>query len=111
MGTRKKISTFSLKTGTGVLRRHLFEHHIDSWIEGCDKLRIPITAKEAQRAVTDYRRRKGQANTNSTENAKPGRPFSQEAFVDAIVEFVVSDDQVCDNSISDSIGLTNVLVY
>jgi hypothetical protein len=54
MGTRKKPSKFSLKTGTGVLRRHLYEHHIDSWVAGCDKLHIPITAKDAQRCVTEY---------------------------------------------------------
>jgi len=103
MGTRKKNSKFSIKTGTGVLRRHLFDHHVDKWIEGCDKLRIPITAKEAQRALTDYRHRKGQANVNpsvnSTDHSKPGRPFSQEAFVDAIVEFIVADDQVCTVSV------------
>lgn len=101
MGTRKKNAKFSIKTGTGVLHRHLFEHHANKWIEGCDKLRIPITAKEAQRALTDYRHRKGQvnANANSTEHSKPGRPFSQEAFVDAIVEFIVADDQVCTVSV------------
>jgi hypothetical protein len=93
MGTRKKACKFSLKTGTGVLRRHLFEHHADAWIEGCDKLHIPITAKDAQRVVVDYRNRKGQARTNSTKQL--GCPFSQEAFVDAIVEFIVANDQVC----------------
>jgi hypothetical protein len=102
MGTRKKASKFSLKTGTGVLRRHLFEHHADTWIEGCDKLHIPITAKDAQRVVVDYRKRKGQASTNSTEQSKSGRPFSQEAFVDAIIEFVVADDQVCANTACNS---------
>ena len=97
MGTRKKSSKFSLKTGTGVLCRHLFEHHADKWIEGCDKLCIPITAKEAQQALADYRHQKGQANTNtnSTEHSKPGLPFSHKAFVDTIVEFIVADDQVC----------------
>jgi hypothetical protein len=94
MGARKKTSTFSLKTGTGVLRKHLYEHHADSWIEGCDKLRIPITAKDAQRAVLDYRRRNGQASANTAEDSKTRRPFSHEAFVDAIIEFIVADDQV-----------------
>jgi hypothetical protein len=99
IGMRNKNSTFSLKTGTGVLCRHLFEHHAKKWIEGCDKLRIPITAKEAQQAVADYHHRKGQPSANSNEHMKPGRPFSQEAFVDAIVEFIVADDQVCTVSV------------
>ena len=95
MGTRKKATTFSVKTGTGVLRRHLYEHHANSWIEGCDKLHIPITAKEAQQVVSDYRHQNGQASTNNTEDSETRRPFSNEAFVDAIVEFIVADDQVC----------------
>ena len=95
MGTRKKVTIFSVKTGTGVLRRHLYEHHANSWIEGCDKLRIPITAKEAQRVVSDYRRQSGQASANNVENSQTRCPFSNEVFVDAIVEFIVADDQVC----------------
>ena len=39
------------------------------------------------------------APANSTEHSKPGCPFSQEAFVDAIVEFTVADDQVCTVSV------------
>ena len=53
MGTCKQFSKFNLKTGI-VLHRHLFEH-APKWIEGCDKLCIPFTAKEAQRAFpVDY---------------------------------------------------------
>jgi hypothetical protein len=94
MGARKKPATFSLKTGTGVLHKHLYEHHADSWIEGCDKLRIPITANDAQRAVLDYRRRNGQASANTAEDLKTRCPFSHEAFIDTIIEFIVADDQV-----------------
>ncbi|KAJ7831395.1 hypothetical protein B0H14DRAFT_3464096 [Mycena olivaceomarginata] len=43
----------------------------NAWVEGCDQLKIPIKAKEAAKFVDAYR----------------------EAFVDAIVEFIVSDDQ------------------
>ena len=57
-------------------------------------LRIHITAKDTQRVVVDYQNRKGQASTNSTNQSKPGHPFSQEVFVDAIIEFIVADDQV-----------------
>ncbi|KAJ7818660.1 hypothetical protein B0H14DRAFT_2601098 [Mycena olivaceomarginata] len=72
-----------------------YEHHIDAWVEGCDQLKIPIKAKEAARFVDAYRMRKHQ-KTGNTSNSEPGkkrRPFSQEAFVDAIVEFIVGDDQ------------------
>ncbi|KAJ7833431.1 hypothetical protein B0H14DRAFT_3142591, partial [Mycena olivaceomarginata] len=91
IGTTK----FAKLTSTGVLRKHLYEHHIDAWVEGCDQLKIPIKAKEAARFVDTYHMRKHQ-KTGNTSNSEPGkerRPFSQEAFVDAIVEFIVGDDQ------------------
>ncbi|KAJ7936657.1 hypothetical protein B0H13DRAFT_1469856, partial [Mycena leptocephala] len=86
---------FSRTTSSGVLRKHLYEHHVDAWVEGCDKLKIPIKAKEAASHVDAYRVRKHQ-KTGATSNSEPGKkrtPFSQEAFVDAIVEFIVGDDQ------------------
>jgi hypothetical protein len=55
-------------------------------------MNIKITAKEAQPAVQDYRRRQGQSS--ASEGVQGGRPFSHEAFVDAIVEWIVADDQV-----------------
>lgn len=91
-----RATEFSLKTSTGVLRKHLYEHHADAWVAGCDKLQIPITAKEALSVVSDYRRRQGQPTTGSADSdqRKDRQPFSQEAFVNAIVEFIVADDQV-----------------
>ncbi|KAJ7708536.1 hypothetical protein B0H14DRAFT_2415342, partial [Mycena olivaceomarginata] len=90
IGTTK----FAKSTSTGVLRKHLYEHHIDAWVEGCDQLKIPIKAKEAAKFVDAYRVRKHQ-KTGNTSNSEPGKrkPFSQEAFIDAIVEFIVGDDQ------------------
>ncbi|KAH9920264.1 hypothetical protein B0H21DRAFT_668206, partial [Amylocystis lapponica] len=90
------VKHYGLGTGTGPLRRHLYERHADDWISRCDQLHIPITAKEAQPAVADYRRRQGQNNTSTSHSGQPvlRRPFSNEAFVDAIIEFIVADDQV-----------------
>lgn len=51
-----------------MLRRHLYENHLDAWVLGCDRLEIPIAnSKEAQQYVTEYRRRHGQGNTNGLE--------------------------------------------
>ncbi|KAF7347428.1 HAT family dimerization domain-containing protein [Mycena venus] len=86
---------FSTNTSTGILRRHLYEHHVDAWVEGCDRLKIQIKAKEAARYVDEYRVRKHQT-TSGTSTSEPGKKreqFSQEAFVDAIVEWIVGDDQ------------------
>lgn len=70
------------------------DHHIDSWVSGCDKLHIPITAKGAQRAIADYRRRQGQPTSETNDKPRTNRPFSDKAFLDGIVEFIVADDQV-----------------
>ena len=87
---------FSLETGTSTLRAHLFTYHPDAWIEGCDKFKIEITAKNAQGPVADYRARKRQGGAQPE---GPDRPadlgdFSHEAFVDAITQFIIADDQV-----------------
>jgi len=52
-------------------------------------LGISIKAKDAQSAVQTYR---GQSSGLESGNQRPS--FSNERFVDAIVEFIVGDDQV-----------------
>ncbi|KAJ6529698.1 hypothetical protein B0H19DRAFT_1274093 [Mycena capillaripes] len=90
-----KATAFSLNTSTGTMRKHLYERHADEWISGCDQLGIPITTKDAQPAVEKFRQRYGQQSGTggTTTGAKGRRPFSHEAFVDALVEFIVGDDQ------------------
>jgi hypothetical protein len=82
------VAKFSERTGTGVLRRHLYEYHLSEWVKGCDQLGIQITAKGAMPAVNAFRG----LRVEPEETAR--KPFSNEAFVDAIVEFIVGDDQV-----------------
>ncbi|KAK6996199.1 hypothetical protein R3P38DRAFT_2477759, partial [Favolaschia claudopus] len=89
-----KATDFGLKTGTGTLRKHLYDNHLDAWVAGCDRLKIPITAEEAQPFLADYRRRHGQsASETGSSKTKDRKPFSHEGFVNAIVEFIVGDDQ------------------
>ncbi|KAJ7137399.1 hypothetical protein C8R43DRAFT_893785, partial [Mycena crocata] len=89
-----RATQYSLRTSTGVLRRHLFEHHADAWIAACDQMKISITAKDAQPVIEEYRRRQGQpTNESNNHSSNNKRSFSREAFVDAIVEFIVGDDQ------------------
>lgn len=95
------------------MRKHLYERHADEWISGCDRLGIPITAKDAQPAVEKFRQRYGQQSGTggTTSGAKGRRPFSHEAFVDALVEFIVGDDQVCTSSPINYEELTNGSVH
>ncbi|KAK7041156.1 hypothetical protein R3P38DRAFT_2512241, partial [Favolaschia claudopus] len=90
-----KATAFSIKTSTGVLRKHIYTEHPDEWITGCARLNIQIIANEAQPAIQEYKRRQGHLSSNAEAAAqiKGRRLFSHEAFVDAIVEFIVGDDQ------------------
>lgn len=105
-----QATSFSTRTSTGVLRKHLYERHADAWIAGCKRLNIPITAKEAQPAIEEYQRRQGQqpqSDANSTNNR---RAFSHEAFVDALVEFIVSDDQVCPSCLTRNVNVSRPFI-
>jgi len=92
-----KVQPFKNTTGTTVLRAHLANEHIENWVETCDKFKISITAQVAQKAVNAYRQRRGQPQEASSRSEGPVphvREYSREAFVDAIVEWIVADDQV-----------------
>jgi hypothetical protein len=90
MDPRYKVATFSTKTGTSTLRKHLATEHTHDWITTCDEKNINIkAAAHIQELIAEYR--------NEQHHAGEGRtrvPFSKEAFVDAIMEFIIADDQV-----------------
>jgi hypothetical protein len=71
------------------LRKHLFTDHIEKWITSCENLNISITATAALEAIRTFRK---EPATTSLESERP--PYSKEAFIDALVNFVVGDDQV-----------------
>ena len=61
------------------------------WVSICDKKGIKITASSVAKCVAAYREECGQIpETDNTTHQK----FSKEAFIDAIVEWMVADDQV-----------------
>ncbi|KIK00294.1 hypothetical protein K443DRAFT_100729, partial [Laccaria amethystina LaAM-08-1] len=67
------------------------------WVDSCDEFKIPITAAKAQEPVASYRTSKGQHPSQSNPGVgdrPPDMPeYSYEAFVDAITEFIIADDQ------------------
>ena len=84
-----QVSSFGTTTGTSNLRKHLFTDHLEQWVTACDQLKIPITAKAALLEVRKFR------NAPADTPLESERPeYSKGAFVDALVEFVVGDDQV-----------------
>ena len=82
-----KIVTYGLQSATSTYRTHLISVHLEEWTATCKKHGIAIKSKCAQRAVDGIQ--PGSAGGDTSE------PYSNEAFVDAIVEFIVGDDLVC----------------
>jgi hypothetical protein len=84
------VSTFGTTTSTSNLRKHLFTEHIATWLESCKDLNITITASAAVEAIRKFRK---EPAATPLESERP--QYSREAFIDAIVDFVVGDDLVC----------------
>lgn len=84
-------TTFGSTTSTSNLRKHLFGEHIEQWVTSCDDLKIEITAAAAKAAIRSFHNLPADSPLDSK------RPqYSKKAFIDALVEFIVGDDQVCD---------------
>lgn len=85
------VSTFGHSTSISVLQKHLYNKiHIEQWVITCDNLKIPITAKSAEEPVRIFCK---EPAPSLFESERP--TYSKKAFIDAIVEFIVGDDQVC----------------
>ncbi|KAK7458852.1 hypothetical protein VKT23_009862 [Stygiomarasmius scandens] len=82
-------SHYGPKTSSGTLRKHLYTNHLETWVNSCDALGIEITAEEALPFVKSYH---GSSSSEPQSNILH-RPFSKEGFTDAIVQWIVSDDQ------------------
>jgi hypothetical protein len=65
----------------------LFEHHTEMWLIDCDRFRIKIKAREALDFIQEFHGEAGVDDPNVR------IPYSNGAFVDAIVEFIIGDDQ------------------
>ena len=74
------------------MRKHLFTEHIDEWVPACQDLNIWISAAAAMPSVRKFL---NEPEDTPLESEHP--KYSKEAFVDALVEFIVGDDQVCAN--------------
>ena len=89
---RHHVMNFSLKTGSGTMHSHLSHQHTHNWILTCNTNDIKITATGVHEILVEYQSSQGEEHTDSAN--KSHKPYSREAFVDALVEFIVVDDQV-----------------
>jgi hypothetical protein len=79
-----------MTTGTGSLKKHLSGEHIEEWVTSCDDLGIKITAEGALPAVREFR-----VEPEPTSLEGKQQEYTKEEFLEAILEFIVGDDQVC----------------
>ncbi|KAJ2921800.1 hypothetical protein H1R20_g15297, partial [Candolleomyces eurysporus] len=88
------VKHYNKKSGTGTMRRHLYGHHRDEWVAGCDRQGLKIIVKEAQKHVSAYRQAQGQTPMGGSDTSRPNIPeFTHDAFIEALVDFVIADDQ------------------
>jgi hypothetical protein len=79
------------------LRNHLRDNHAEAWFSACDKLGLNISAKTAQKKLAEFRFQQGSTLPNLDGCSVPEQlrqGFSKETFIDAIVDFIIADDQV-----------------
>lgn len=86
-----KVVSYSIKTTTGVIRRHLFKEHKEVWFDACKKFGFEVSGDEYKLAYTQYFSLP--QKQPSSEESRP--KFTPEGFVDALTEFIVGDDLVC----------------
>jgi len=97
---RKKTipGCYDASCSTTTLRRHLANDHWEVWIMSCKKAgtEITSTSKEVRRAFDKFERKHGRGdNTMTSDGSLPVyRTYSPKAFLDAIVKWIVADDQV-----------------
>jgi hypothetical protein len=84
------IAKFGLRTATGTLRKHLQSLHLAAWVQECDVMGITIKTNAAQLAAEGLRG----LDTAAWADLKSRTPYTNEGFVDAIVEFIIGDDIV-----------------
>ena len=76
-------------SGTDNLHKHFLNFYIDVWVPACDKAGVKITAKRATVRVEVWHHWQA---VGSSEGSEAVRNFGREAFVDAIVEWIVADN-------------------
>jgi hypothetical protein len=84
------VASFSSTTSTSNLRKHLYTEHLEQLVTSCDELSIKITAQAAIPAVKAFRQ---EPVDTPLESKRP--KYSKDTFVEAILEFIIGDDQVC----------------
>ena len=81
-------------SSSSTLCAHLLNQHDKEWIQACDQQGITISARGAEKAICDYRKQHGGTVPQFRKKSQSRKPFTQEGFEDAIIDFIVANDQV-----------------
>ena len=79
---------------TGTLQAHLLNNHLDEWVGKCQRQNIKLKGKEGEEALAKF------TGLPLQHQAKACVPFSQEAFLDGLVQFTVATNHVFSFSFS-----------
>lgn len=83
-----KVSGYSITTATSTLRSHLLKNHVHEWVSGCKELGIVPRGKEGEEAMAKV------MGLPVQDLAEARETFSQQAFINALVQFIVATNQV-----------------
>lgn len=83
-----RVHHYSDSIRTGTLQAHLLNNHLDKWVDRCQRLNIELKGKEGKEALEKFTGLPLQCQ------AKACVPFSQEAFLDGLVQLTMATNQV-----------------
>lgn len=79
---------YSGSTASGPLRAHLLARHAEEWVQACREKNIDLRGKEGEEALAKV------TGVPVDRQAEAQVPFTQDNFLDALVQFIVATDQV-----------------
>ena len=79
---------YAESTASGPLRAHLLNRHAQEWVEACQEQNIALRGKEGEEALARV------SGVSVNRQAEARAPFTQDNFLDALVQFIVGTDQV-----------------
>ena len=83
-----KVHPYAESTASGPLHAHLLNRHAQEWVEACQEQNIALRGKEGEEALAKV------SGVPVNHQAEAWAPFTQDNFLDALVQFIVGTDQV-----------------
>jgi hypothetical protein len=83
-----RVHRYAESTASGPLRSHLLTHHAEEWVQECQQQNIALRGKGGEEALAKV------TGVPVDHQAEARVPFTQENFLDGLVQFVVATDQV-----------------